>query len=145
MVVSHDDAQDVLQNTFIQIHLHLAQLRNAEQERAWVFKIATNEALQWLRSKHEWVSMEDEDASPLLAKFASDSYLDRSDKVVILLQEAVLRLPTMQRTVFNLRYYDELPYEEIAAITGGTAGAAKTNYHLAKEKISKYVTSTISQ
>ena len=61
MVVSHDDAQDVLQNTFLQIHLHLAQLRNAEQERAWVFKIATNEALQWLRSKHEWVSMEDED------------------------------------------------------------------------------------
>ena len=64
MVVSHDDAQDVLQNTFLQIHLHLAQLRNAEQERAWVFKFATNEALQWLRSKHEWVSMAEMPETP---------------------------------------------------------------------------------
>ena len=83
--------------------------------------------------------MEDEDVSSLIGTLMADSYADTGDKLVLLFQEAVLTLPTMQRTVFNLRYYDELPYEEIAAITGSSVGAAKTNYHFAKEKISNYI------
>lgn len=144
MVVSHDDAQDVLQETFIRIHTHLDELRQADSERAWVYRIATNEALQWLRSRHEFFSLEDEDASPLINTLMADSYTDTGDALVLLMQQAILTLPTMQRTVFNLRYYDELPYEEIAAITGSSIGAAKTNYHFAKEKISNYVTSKMS-
>lgn len=139
LVVSHDDAQDVLQETFIRIHTHLGELKKAESERAWVYRIATNEALQWLRRKHEYLSLDNEDASELLETLASDPYTDLSDKPVLLLQQALLCLPTMQRTVFNLRYYDNLPYEEIAAITGSTVGAAKTNYHIAKEKICNYI------
>jgi len=139
MVVSHDDAEDVLQETFIQIFEHLKDLKDVSQERAWVYRIATNEALQWLRSRHEFLSLEDEDATPLINTLQADSYTDTGDTLVLLFQEAVLTLPTMQRTVFNLRYYDELPYEEIAAITGSSVGAAKTNYHFAKEKISKYI------
>jgi RNA polymerase sigma-70 factor (ECF subfamily) len=139
MVVSHEDAEDVLQETFIQIFEHLADLKDVSQERAWVYRIATNEALQWLRSRHEFLSLEDEDATPLINTLQADTYTDTGDALVLLFQEAVLTLPTMQRTVFNLRYYDELPYEEIAAITGSSVGAAKTNYHFAKEKISKYI------
>ncbi|MBR4460904.1 MAG: RNA polymerase sigma factor [Paludibacteraceae bacterium] len=139
MVVSHDDAQDVLQETFIRIHTHLDELRQADLERAWVYRIATNEALQWLRSRHEFFSLEDEDASPLINTLMADSYTDTGDELVLLMQEAILTLPTMQRTVFNLRYYDELPYEEIATVTGSSVGAAKTNYHFAKEKISNYI------
>ena len=141
MVVSHDDAEDVLQETFIQIFEHINELRDVSQERAWVYRIATNEALQWLRSQHEFVSLdaEDTDTSPLINTLQADSYTDIGDALVLLFQEAILTLPTMQRTVFNLRYYDELPYEEIAAITGSSVGAAKTNYHIAKEKISKYI------
>jgi len=140
MVVSHDDAQDVLQNTFIQIHQHLGDLKNREQERAWVYRIATNEALQWLRNRHEYLSLDSDDASPLINTLTTDIYTDTGDRLVLLFQEAILTLPTMQRTVFDLRYYDELPYEEIASIVGTTVSSAKTNYHYAKEKISKYIT-----
>lgn len=139
MVVSHDDAQDVLQETFIRIHLHVHKLKDPEQERAWVYRIATNEALQWLRSKHEFLSLEDDDASPLINTLMADTYTDTGDALVLLMQEAILTLPTMQRTIFNLRYYDELPYEEIASVTGSSVSSAKTNYHYAKEKISNYI------
>lgn len=139
LVVSHDDAQDVLQETFIQIHTRLDELRQTDSERAWVYRIATNEALQWLRSRHEFLSLEDEDASPLINTLMADTHTDTGDALVLLMQEAILTLPTMQRTVFNLRYYDELPYEEIASVTGSSVGAAKTNYHYAKEKISNYI------
>lgn len=139
MVVSHDDAQDVLQNTFIQIHLHIAELRKTESERAWVYRVATNESLQWLRQQREYVSLDTDDAASLLYALTTDNYTDTGDALLLQFQQAVLTLPTMQRTVFNLRYYDELPYEEIAEITGSTVSAAKTNYHYAKEKISKYM------
>ena len=145
MVISHDDAQDVLQETFIQIHTHLDELRKADSERAWVYRIATNEALMWLRSRHEFLSLEEDDASPLINTLMADTYTDTGDTLVLLMQEAILSLPTMQRTVFNLRYYDELPYEEIAAVTGSSVAAAKTNFHYAKEKISNFVTSKMSQ
>ena len=101
MVVSHDDAQAVLQETFIQIHTHLAELRQADSERAWVYRIATNEALQWLRAKHEFLSLEEDDASPLINTLMADTYTNTGDALVLLMQEAVLALPTMQRTVFQ--------------------------------------------
>lgn len=138
MVVGHEDAEDVLQETFIKIFQHLSDLQKSESERAWVYRIATNEALQWLRTKHQMVYLDDEEAElrPLLDTLLTDGYTDTGDELVLRFQEAILRLPTMQRTVFNLRYYEELPYEEIAVITGSTAASAKANYHLAKTKIS---------
>lgn len=141
MVVGHEDAEDVLQETFIKIFQHLSELQKNESERAWVYRIATNEALQWLRTKREMVYLDDEEAElkPLLDTLLTDGYTDTGDELVLRFQEAILRLPTMQRTVFNLRYYDELTYEEIALITGSTAASAKTNYHLAKTKISAII------
>ena len=141
MVVSHEDAEDVLQETFIKIFQHYGALQKGESERAWAYRIATNEALQWLRSKHEMVYIDDEESEvgPLLDTLLTDSYTETCDALLLRFQEAILRLPTMQRTVFNLRYYDELSYEEIAAITGSTAASAKANYHLAKTKISAII------
>ena len=139
MVVCHDDAQDVLQNTFLQVHLHLSELKDKQQERAWVYKVATNEALQWLRSKREFISLEDEDASALLSTLHAETNLDTADSLLVLFQQAILTLPTMQRAVFNLRYYDELSYDEIAQIIGSSSASAKTNYHYAKEKVSNYM------
>ena len=143
MVVSHEDAEDVLQETFIKIFQHYGDLKKGESERAWAYRIATNEALQWLRSKHEMVYIDDEESEvgPLLDTLITDSYTETGDALLLRFQEAILRLPTMQRTVFNLRYYDELSYEEIAAITDSTAASAKANYHLAKTKLSKYLLS----
>lgn len=145
MVVGHEDAEDVLQETFIKIFQHLPDLQKSESERAWVYRIATNEALQWLRTKHEMVYLDDVEAElkPLLDTLLTDGYTDTGDELVLRFQEAILRLPTMQRMVFNLRYYDELPYEEIALITGSTAASAKANYHLAKTKIANYLSANI--
>lgn len=145
MVVGHEDAEDVLQETFIKIFQHLPDLQKSESERAWVYRIATNEALQWLRTKHEMVYLDDEEAElkPLLDTLLTDGYTDTGDELVLRFQEAILRLPTMQRMVFNLRYYDELPYEEIAAITGSSSASAKANYHLAKTKIANYLSANI--
>lgn len=139
MVVSHDDAQDVLQNTFVKIHLHLDKLKNHDAERAWVYRIATNEALQWLCSRHEFLSLDSDDVSVLVNTLVSDPYTDNGDRLTVLFQEAILTLPTIQRTVFNLRYYDELSYDDIAYITGSSVGSSKTSYHIAKEKISHYI------
>lgn len=141
MVISHDDAEDVLQETFVQIHTHLHELRQADSERAWVYRIATSRALMWLRSQHEYLSLDTDDATPLLETLHTDTYIDTGDELILLFQEAILTLPTIQRAVFNLRYYDELPYEEIAGITGSSVASAKTNYHYAKEKISNYILS----
>lgn len=139
MVISHDDAQDVLQNTFLQVHLHIDELRHAESERSWVYRVATNQALMWLRSRHEFISLDDEDTSSLMDTLYADVHTDTTDRLLVLFQEAILTLPTIQRTVFNLRYYDELPYEEIAEIIHSTVGSVKTSYHYAKEKVTQYI------
>ena len=86
-----------------------------------------------------YIDDEESEVGPLLDTLLTDSYTETGDALLLRFQEAILRLPTMQRTVFNLRYYDELPYEEIALITGSTAASAKTNYHLAKTKISAII------
>ena len=99
----------------------------------------SNEALQWLRSKREFISLEDEDASALLSTLHAETNLDTADSLLVLFQQAILTLPTMQRAVFNLRYYDELSYDEIAQIIGSSSASAKTNYHYAKEKVSNYM------
>lgn len=139
MVVSHDDAQDVLQDTFLQVHLHIDELRQAESERSWIYRVATTQALMWLRSRHVFLSLDDEDASSLIETLYADTYTDTSERLPVLFQEAILRLPTIQRTVFNLRYYEEMPYEEIASVIHSTVGSVKTSYHYAKEKVSQYI------
>lgn len=140
LVVLHDDAQDVAQETFVRIYRSIGQYRGDSAFSTWVYRIATNEALRCLeRRKGAPQSLDDVDTSLLTMK--ADDYVDYDDLEAVKLQKAILSLPTKQQLAFNLRYYDELGYEEIAQIAGSNAAAVKANYHNAKEKIIAYMTS----
>ena len=135
LVVSHADAQDAAQEAFVRIFQNLNQHNEIKNFRAWIFRIATNEALRLLgRMKNATVlSLDDVTADMLSVK--TDTYFDSSDAIAVRLQKAILHLPAKQQLAFNLRYYDELSYDEIAEVAGSSAASAKMNYHLAKENI----------
>lgn len=138
LVVSHDDAQDAVQETFVRVFRSLSQFGGKGSLAAWIYRIATHEALR-IRSRHpeELLPLEQEDIA--IGSLRADSYVDYSDLEAVRLQNAILSLPAKQQVVFNLRYYDEMGYEEIAEVTGSTAAAAKANFYLAKEKIIAYI------
>ena len=141
LVVSHDDAQDAAQETFVRVFRSIRQFKGECSFCAWIYRIATNEALRVLeRRRGERLSLDDPEAG--VSDLMADEYVDYNDLEAVKLQKAILSLPTKQQLAFNLRYYDELEYDEIAAITGSTAVNVKANYHLAKEKIIKYMNST---
>lgn len=138
LVVRHDDAQDVAQETFVRVFRSLHQYRADCSLRSWIYQIATNEALRCIsKRRQEVVSMESEAAN--VRRMTADSYVDYTDQVAVKFQKAIQQLPTKQQLTFNLRYYDELDYDEIARITNSTSASAKANYHVAKEKIVKYM------
>lgn len=143
LVVAHDDAQDASQETFVRVFRHFRQYDSKQSFKAWVFKIATNEALRLLgkRSGRVMVSLDDTPEETLNMK--ADEYFDYSDALSVKLQQAVHALPVKQQLAFNMRYYDELSYKEIAAVTGSTAANMKMNYHVAKEKIVKFMKSNM--
>lgn len=140
LVVSHDDAQDAAQETFLRIFRSFPQYRGGTSFTAWLYRIATNEALRQLARRPPTEVPADGDATAL-ATLQADAYVDYTDLEAVRLQRAILSLPARQQLTFNLRYYDELSYDEIAEITGSTAAAAKANYHLAKEKIVRFMKS----
>lgn len=135
LVVSHDDAQDAAQETLIRIFRSFGQYSEENSLRAWLFRIATNEALRLIERRRE-------DSMPIEKVFdiQADSYINYSDLEAVRLQKAILSLPPKQQLAFNLRYYDEMDYEEIAQIADTTAASVKASYHVAKEKIIKYMT-----
>lgn len=138
LVISHTDAQDVAQETFIRVFRSFSQFRGESSFTAWIYRIATNEALRLLNShKEERCSLDGADITTLMA----DDYVDYTDLEAVKLQKAILSLPAKQQVTFNLRYYDELEYDEIAEITDSTTTSAKANYHTAKDKIVKYMNS----
>ena len=141
LVVSHDDAQDAAQETFVRIFRSFHQLREDSSLQAWIYRIATNEAMRMLE-RHKGSKMSLDDPETGVNAIMADEYVDYSNLEAVRLQKAILSLPTKQQLTFNLRYYDELAYDEIAAITGSTAESAKANYHIAKEKIIKYMNAT---
>ena len=139
LVVSHEDAEDILQEVFIRVFRHLDQFRGESSPGTWIYRIATNECLRFLnRRKEEAVSAE-EVREELLGKLMASDYVDYENEMAVKFQQAVLMLPEKQRVVFNLRYYDELEYEEIGRITDIRAETVKVNYHYAKEKIKEYI------
>ena len=140
MIVSHDDAEDVLQETFIKIFRHLDDFRAESSLSTWIYRIATNECLRFLnRRKEEAVSTE-EVQTELMNNLMASEYVDYDNAMEVKFQQAILTLPEKQRLVFNLRYYDELKYEEISRITDTKVETLKANYYFAKEKIKEYMT-----
>ena len=140
LVVAHDDAKDATQEAFIRIFRSFDKFKDDNSFRGWIFRIATNEALRLIDSrKQDQVSLEEDDNGA--DRIMADNYVDYTDLEAVKLQKAILSLPTKQQAAFNLRYYDELSYEEIAEATNSTASSVKMNFHIAKEKIIKYMNS----
>jgi len=139
MVVDHEDANDVLQNMFIKVWKHLDNFREDSQLYTWLYRIATNECLTFLekQKKRRAVSLDD-DEGIMINKIQADKYFD-PNKLEWKLQIAMQRLPEKQRIVFNLRYYDEMPYEEMSRVLQTSEGALKASYHHAVKKIEDYI------
>ncbi|MGL5683947.1 MAG: RNA polymerase sigma factor [Marinifilaceae bacterium] len=140
IVISHIDAQDATQEAFIRIFRALNQFNSNSSIKTWIYKIATNEALRIL-SKYKEPIVSLDCTTLVINNIKADEYVDYSDLEGIKLQKAISLLPTKQQITFNLRYYDEMEYDEIAKITDTSSASAKANYHFAKEKIVHYMNS----
>ena len=141
MVIDHDDANDVVQNTFIKAWQGLLNFRSEAQLFTWLYRIATNESLNFLKKKRNVLFLPIINVEKKLSETLESDPLVNADKLQLQLQKAILTLPERQRAVFNMRYFDEMKYEEIAEILGVTEGALKASYHHAMKKIEKYLTS----
>lgn len=138
LVVSHEVAQDLLQDTFIKVYQKFHQFNRQSQLYTWLYRIATNEALQHLK-KIKRMQKSEEGAEYHLQNLVAQNVIADGDAIQILLQKAIQTLPEKQKLVFTMRYYDELPYEELSGILDMSVGTLKTNYHYAKQKIEEYI------
>lgn len=139
MVVSHDDANDVLQNVFIKVWKALDGFREDSQLYTWLYRIATNESLTFLeQQKRKGAVSFDDVESGLSNKIKADDGFD-AKKLEWKLQLAIQQLPEKQRLVFNLRYYDEMPYEQMSRVLDTSEGALKASYHHAAKKIEEFI------
>lgn len=139
MVIQHEDANDVLQNVFVRVWNGLENFREDSQLYTWLYRIATNECLTWLeqQKKRSAVSLSDVE-SGLSNQVKADRDFD-ANKLEWKLQLAIQQLPEKQRVVFNLRYYDEMPYGEMSKVLDTSEGALKASYHHAVKKIEDYI------
>lgn len=139
MVIDHDDADDITQEVFIKIHKHIDRFREDAQLYTWIYRIATNECLTFLQRKKRRFFLPIGDVEgELTAKLDSNSTLT-GDEIQLKLQKALLKLPDKQRLVFNMKYFDDMSYEQISEITDTTVGALKASYHHAVKKIEDYL------
>lgn len=139
MVVEHEDANDVLQNVFIRVWNGLENFREDSQLYTWLYRVATNECLTFLeqRKKRASISISDVETG-LENKIKADRHFD-ANKLEWKLQLAINQLPDKQKIVFQLRYYDEMPYEEMSRVLDTSEGALKASYHHAVKKIEDYI------
>ena len=138
IVLTHEDADDVLQNTFLKAWKSLPTFQGKAKLSTWLYRIAINESLDFLRrQKAATLSSADADLS-VANRLLADDYFD-GDKSQAVLQEAIATLPDVQRMVFTLRYYDEMKYSEMSEILGTSEGSLKASYHIAVQKVTDYV------
>ena len=138
MVLVHDDADDVLQNTFIKAWSAISDFRGESRLQTWLFRIAINESLNHLSKKKQVLSLDQTESGVAdMHMLASDSYFD-GDEVQRQFQAAISTLPDKQRLVFNLKYFDEMKYEDMSDMLGTSIGALKASYHHAVRKISAF-------
>ena len=139
IVLSHEDANDVTQNTFIKVWKNLHKFKGDSKIYTWIYTIATNESINFLnkKKKHYFESL-DLVSYRLSESLSADSYFN-GDDIERKLQQAILTLPTKQRIAFNMKYFDKMKYDEISEILGTSVGALKANYHHAKNKIEEFL------
>ena len=138
LVVTHADAQDAAQETFVRIFKSMDSYRGNKSFAACIYRISKNEALRLISKRHDNVDMEREGTN-LLDQMPADNYINIADTEAVNMQRAILALPPKQQVVFNMRFYDEMEYGDIAAATDSSVAAVKMNYHLAKEKVKKAI------
>ena len=138
IIVDHNLAQDVLQDTFIKAYQNFHQFKQDSQLYTWLYRIATNESLQQL-NKLKRMQKTDEDPDYHLQNMVADNAAPDAEDIQILLQKAIQSLPEKQKLVFTMRYYDDLPYEELSKILDMSVGTLKTNYHYAKQKVEDFI------
>ncbi|MDR1527238.1 MAG: sigma-70 family RNA polymerase sigma factor [Dysgonamonadaceae bacterium] len=139
MVLSHDDTNDLLQNTFVKAWMSIDLFRGDAKLSTWLYKIAINESITFLNKQraHIHISIDDGDIH-LADKLENDDYFD-GDAAQLKLQKAILTLPEKQRLVFNMRYFDEMPYEEMSKLLDTSVGALKASYHHASKKVEDFL------
>ncbi len=143
LVIDHDDTDDLVQEVFIKVWKSLANFRSDSQLYTWLYRIATNESITFLNRKKQKNNISlDETAGYELAETLADSVYFDGDKAQMKLQKALLLLPEKQRLVFNMKYFDDLKYEEISEILGTTVGGLKASFHIAVKKIEDYLLNT---
>ena len=141
IVINHDDTDDILQNTFIKVWKNLEAFKAEAELYTWLYRIATNESLSFLKQKKRANFLSIHSIEYQLAKSLESDIYFQGDQIQLKLQKAILTLPEKQRIVFNLRYYDEMPYEQMSQILETSVGALKASYHIAAKKIEKYLIS----
>lgn len=137
MVLAHDDANDLLQNTFMKAWTNLSYFRGEAKLSTWLYRIAINESLDFIRSQKNNSRISSDQNEGLASKLLADEYFD-GDEIQAHLQEAISLLPDVQRSVFCLRYFDEMKYSEMSTALGTSEGALKASYHLAVKKIAEF-------
>ncbi len=137
IVQNHDDADDVLQNTMLKAWNGIDAFNADAALSTWLYRIAYNESVTWMKHNKQMTSIDDEDFSGANT-FVADEYFD-GDNTQLLLQEAISTLPAKQKQVFCMKYYEDKKYDEISSLVGTSVGALKASYHLAVEKITKFM------
>ncbi len=143
MVLDHDHTDDILQNTFIKVWTHLDQFKGDSKLSTWIYRIAVNETYTFLnkeRNEHQGDACDLEDL--MVQNLKTDPYFS-GDELSLKLQAAVMSLPDKQRQVFQMKYYDEMKYEEMSEILGTSVGALKASYHHAVKKIEAFITADV--
>lgn len=139
ILLDHDDTDDVLQNVFIKVWKSLDGFKQESQLYTWLYRIATNESITFLNQKKKRAGVPLDDVSSFLAaNLESDNYF-KGDEIQALLQKAILTLPDKQRIVFNMKYFEEMKYEEMSGVLDTSVGALKASYHHAVKKIEEYL------
>jgi RNA polymerase sigma-70 factor (ECF subfamily) len=141
IVLNHDDADDVLQNTFVKVFQHLKNFKGESKLFSWMYRIATNEAITFINKKAKRNGTTSEALQTrIVENLRADDYFD-GNEIQIKLQKAIHLLPQKQQLVFKMRYYEEIKYEDMSEILGTSVGALKASYHHAVKKIENYMTS----
>ena len=139
MVIDHDDADDLVQEVFVKVWKNLSKFREDSKLYTWVYRIATNECLNFLKKKKRRFFMPIHDLEGELTEKLTSTAEVSGDEVQMKLQKALLKLPDKQRMVFNMKYFDDMKFTDIAEITGTSVGALKANYHHAVKKIEDFI------
>lgn len=141
MVKSHDDTDDILQNTFVKVYKNIAQFKGDSKLYSWMYRIATNESITYLNNKARRLQITSEEMqNQIIDNLESDVYFE-GDQIQLKLQKAIATLPDKQQQVFNMKYFEELKYREMAEILETSEGALKASYHIASKKIEEYLKS----